>query len=59
MANVLQKSGKLYQFIRQEDGDHFLSSYEQRLQLFEARDKFLATYLGTSAAVAPSNTESL
>ncbi|HSB98063.1 MAG TPA: S9 family peptidase [Spongiibacteraceae bacterium] len=59
MAAALKSAGKPYQFIVQEDGDHFLSSYEQRLQLFEAMDKFLATYLGTSTAVVPSNVESL
>jgi len=45
MAEALDKAGKSYRFIEQEEGDHFLSNYENRLQLFQEMEKFLAQNL--------------
>jgi dipeptidyl aminopeptidase/acylaminoacyl peptidase len=59
MAAALKDAGKTYQFIKQEDGDHFLSNYENRLQLFEAMDKFLAQQLGTAETSSASNPQPL
>jgi dipeptidyl aminopeptidase/acylaminoacyl peptidase len=54
MAAALKEAGKTYQFIEQEEGDHFLSSYENRLQLFEVMDTFLAQQLGTAETLPAS-----
>lgn len=45
MDAALTRAGKAHRFIRQEDGDHFLSNYENRLQLFQEMEKFLAQHL--------------
>lgn len=45
MAKALNKAGRDYRFIKQEDGDHYLSNYENRLQLFREMERFLAEHL--------------
>jgi dipeptidyl aminopeptidase/acylaminoacyl peptidase len=45
MADALKDAGKRYTFIELKDGDHFLSNYDLRLQLFQAMDQFLAQNL--------------
>lgn len=56
MADALKKAGGKFEFIEQEDGDHHLSNYNHRLQMFEALDRFLALHLAAqpSAATAAS-----
>jgi dipeptidyl aminopeptidase/acylaminoacyl peptidase len=57
MADALQGAGKPFKFIELEDGDHWLSSYQHRIKLFEAMDEFLATHLGTGSTASASNTQ--
>jgi dipeptidyl aminopeptidase/acylaminoacyl peptidase len=55
MADALKDAGKRFEFIEQEDGDHYLSNYSHRLQMFEAMERFLASNLAppvTAAAAA-------
>lgn len=57
MAAALKKAGKSYQYIELEEGDHWLSSYDHRLHLFQEMEKFLAANLGTGAVNVTSNQE--
>ncbi len=52
MKRALKKSKSKKVFVEVKNGDHSLSTTEQRLQVFSALDKFLNQYLGVSA-VAP------
>jgi dipeptidyl aminopeptidase/acylaminoacyl peptidase len=57
MAAALKKAGKPYQYIELEEGDHWLSSYDHRLRLFQEMEKFLAANLGTGEVNVTSNQE--
>ena len=51
---ALQAANKPHQFILQPGGDHLLSRASQRLQLFEAMDKFLHEHLSAGVTAPPS-----
>ena len=50
---ALQAANKPHQFILQPGGDHHLSRASQRLQLFEAMDKFLHEHLSAGVTAPP------
>ena len=54
MASKLKSEGKVYEFLKLKDGDHFLSREANRLAFFRALDAFLAKHLGP----APSRQQS-
>ena len=45
LAAALEKAGKEFEYIYQENGDHFLSLQSHRTQFLEAMDIFLAKHL--------------
>ena len=45
MFDELKENNKVVEYIELEDGDHYLSNNEHRLQTFKAIDKFLDNYL--------------
>ena len=45
LVERLEKAGKPYRYIEQENGDHYLSIQSHRIQLFEEMDRFLAEHL--------------
>ena len=49
MASALKRAGKDVTYIEQEEGDHFLSTNEQRLEAMQAIEVFLAKHLGQPA----------
>jgi dienelactone hydrolase len=46
MASALQRAGKRYRFIEQEDGDHHLGQQVHRTEFFRELEAFLAEHLG-------------
>ncbi|GLS27709.1 alpha/beta hydrolase family protein [Marinibactrum halimedae] len=46
MEKALRKAGKDVTYVEQEDGDHYLSKEEHRVQFFTLMDDFLAKHLG-------------
>lgn len=48
MAALLKKSGKDVEYIELEQGDHYLSTNQHRLQTFQALDQFLQRHLTQS-----------
>ncbi len=46
MENELKKAGKTVTFIKQKNGDHWLSTSETRLQTLHELDKFVAAAIG-------------
>jgi dipeptidyl aminopeptidase/acylaminoacyl peptidase len=45
LVERLDKAGKNYRYVEQENGDHYLSIQSHRIQLFEEMDRFLAEHL--------------
>ncbi|MEO2178530.1 MAG: alpha/beta fold hydrolase [bacterium] len=57
-SEALEKSGKDYIYIEQENGNHHLSLQSHRIEFFEAMDKFLARHLGKSKnSIAAADSE--
>ncbi len=50
MESELKKAGKKVTFIKQKEGDHWLSTSEIRLQTLRELDRFVAETIGTKAA---------
>lgn len=52
MRNALKKEDKQFEYIEFDEGDHYLSKAEHRLEFFQAMDSFLAKHLQSEAKVA-------
>ncbi len=48
LVAALEAAGKSYRYIRQPDGDHYLSRASQRLAFFDSMDTFLRAHLTTA-----------
>ena len=49
MASALKRAGKDVTYVEQDQGDHFLSTNEQRLEAMQTIEAFLAEHLGQAA----------
>ena len=52
MKTALEKADKDFEYIEFEEGDHYLSNAEHRMEFFKAMDVFLAKYLKPSHQVS-------